>query len=362
VVPGSGFRVVAIVAAYNEADVIGRVVADLVQQGVEVYLLDDGSTDGTVEAVRPRLGRGVLAIESLPETLPDHRTDRFEWARILARKTAIARALDADWIIHHDADELRESPWPGVGLRDAIARVDRAGYNAIDFASFDFWPVDDGFRPGDDPRAAFPYCAPAAPYDGPQVRCWKNEGPVDLASSGGHDARFEGRRVFPLRFILRHYPIRGQAHGERKVLRERRPRFLDEERARGWHVQYDAVAPDGRFVRDPATLTRFDGDAVRLALTLVGRDAAGLEAELTAARERASHLERVVDGLRGQVEDARRAGLALEGALADRDAAVARLQRDLDGLAARIAAIEDSLSWRVTAPARAALRFLKGGA
>ena len=59
----SPFSVVAIVAAYNEADVIGPVVGDLIAQGIEVYFLDDGSTDGTVAAVEPFLGRGVRAIE-----------------------------------------------------------------------------------------------------------------------------------------------------------------------------------------------------------------------------------------------------------------------------------------------------------
>src|SRR5688500_19754661 len=46
-------RVVALVAAFNEADVIGCVVHDLVAQGIDVHVLDDGSTDGTAEALAP---------------------------------------------------------------------------------------------------------------------------------------------------------------------------------------------------------------------------------------------------------------------------------------------------------------------
>ena len=70
-----------------------------------------------------------------------------------------------------------------------------------------------------------------------QIRCWKRTArPVDLASSGGHEAVFEGRRVFPMRFLSRHYPIRGEAHGERKIFEDRRPRFMESELARGWHV------------------------------------------------------------------------------------------------------------------------------
>src|SRR5689334_15393955 len=105
-----GFRVVAIVAAYNEADIIAQVVADLIAQGVDVYVLDDGSTDGTAAAVERFVGRGVIAVEAL-RAHPTASAAPFDWTGILARKTALARAIDADWFIHHDADEFRESPW-----------------------------------------------------------------------------------------------------------------------------------------------------------------------------------------------------------------------------------------------------------
>ena len=147
--------VVAIVAAYNEADIIDQVVRDLITQGVQVYLLDDGSTDGTVEAVEHYVGSGVVGIERLEHGEGDAGA-RFYWERILFRKAQIAQHIDATWFIHHDADEFRESPWFGVPLREAIAQVDRLGFNAIDAASFDFWPVDDSFGPGVDVRVALP--------------------------------------------------------------------------------------------------------------------------------------------------------------------------------------------------------------
>src|SRR5579864_5919350 len=127
--PGSAsncVRVVAIIAAFNEADIIGTVVADLLEQGIGVYFLDDGSTDGTVAAVEPYVGRGVVAVERLASA-----NGHFDWERILRRKAQLARELDADWFIHHDADEFRESPWPHVRLADAIRIVDEMGYNAI---------------------------------------------------------------------------------------------------------------------------------------------------------------------------------------------------------------------------------------
>ena len=49
----SGFSVVALLAAYNEADLVGDVVRDLIAQGVDVYFLDDGSTMGLLRRWDP---------------------------------------------------------------------------------------------------------------------------------------------------------------------------------------------------------------------------------------------------------------------------------------------------------------------
>jgi uncharacterized coiled-coil protein SlyX len=280
----SDFSVIALISAYNEADIVEQVVTDLINQGIQVHFMDDGSTDGTVGAVERHLGRGVIGIERLAQTGKDGAQPAFDWERILLRKTQLATELDASWFIHHDADEFRESPWSHLSLRDAIQHVDALGFNAIDFTGLDFWPVHDRFRAGDDVRGTFTRYTELAPYDRVQVRCWKKTTGLDLASSGGHEARFPGRRVFPLRFILRHYPIRGQTHGMRKVFEERRNRFREQERARGWHVQYDQLQEGVSFLRDPSTLTAYDPEALRLSLTLRPRYPEELEEALGATR------------------------------------------------------------------------------
>lgn len=392
----SPVSVVALVAAYNEADVVGAVVRDLIAQGVSVYFLDDGSTDGTVDAVAPLLGNGVVQIERLGAA--GSSPERFEWERILRRKEQLAAEFDADWFIHHDADEFRESPWRGVSLADGIALVDRLGYNAVDALSLDFWPTHDRFEPGTDVRDAFTHYVPAAVHDRRQIRCWKKTGaPVDLASSGGHEAQFEGRRVFPIRFLQRHYPIRGQAHGERKVRLERVPRFSPSERERGWHVQYEDTGTS--FMRDPATLIPFDADSVRVQLALEHRGVEDLKKQLwdanealDAARNRAFELEAALAREaeahrkvrhahdselaahqldRAEWTDAR---AALENRLGDATAQLQAVQGDLhactDDLRGHRTALSDatrrvtelqrSWSWRLSAPARAIFRLLAG--
>lgn len=276
------FRVVALIAAYNEADIIEPVLDHLAANGVWSYVIDDGSTDETVARAQRRLGRGLLGIERIARP----QDERTSWRALLARKRELARELGADWYVHHDADELRESPWPGMTLRDAIRWVDRAGYNLVDFRVLNFAPVDDAFRDGTDPRAHFRRWEDPAEYDVMQRKCWKAGGADLELAEGGHDVRFADRRIFPLRFLLRHYPIRGQAHGLRKVFEERKDRFTEAERAFGWHRQYDHVErPDHLFLRNPAALRPFDLDEIRLETLL--HDAASA----AAAREPSSAPE-----------------------------------------------------------------------
>jgi Glycosyl transferase family 2 len=343
----SGFSVVAIIAAYNEADIIDHVVSDLIVQGVDVYYLDDGSTDGTPEIVQRHLGRGVLAIEDLRETFKKDPSHGFEWERILRRKAELAQELNATWFIHHDADEFRESPWAGVPLGAAIERVDALGYSAIDFLCLDFRPVHDRFRPGEDVRRAFTFYTPCATYDRLQIRCWKKtEHFVDLASSGGHDAQFPGRRVFPIRFVLRHYPIRGQAHADRKVFGERRSRFQDRERQRGWHIQYDGFREGTRFILDPSTLIPYDPDEVRIGLTIRHRLVEELEGDL---EETKSAVETLRSELHSRIEELdRRAATvaALEARVAARTADAADLRRELDERSIEASALREEVQQR----------------
>ena len=411
-----GVSVVAIISAFNEEDIIREVVGDLITQGVGVYFLDDGSTDRTVSAVEPFVGRGVIAIERRHSDGNAAAPEVFEWARILHRKAELAQQLNADWFIHHDADEFRESPWPRLSLQEAISLVDSQGFNAIDFECLNFAPSA-GASVSGDVRSELTTYEPAEVYDRLQIRCWKRTAEVvDLESSGGHEARFPGRRVFPIRFLLRHYSLRDQEQARRKVFHERRPRYLTAERARGWHVQYDHLMPEEPVLADPAQLRTYDPDAVRVDLMLhhrgveeldlaldelrrernafrlerdeLGKERDGLQAEiaalrteLMAARQEIQSLMRACDAARARLavsesdravsEQARQLS-AMHLQEATRDLEDLRLERTRHlaeigalGEAAgsaqgRVRALEASLSWRWTAGARAAYRMLRG--
>lgn len=342
------FTAVAIIAAHNEADIIGPVIGHLIEQGLSVYLLDHGSTDRTAEVVAPFLGRGLLAVEPFPGDRFPAAREAFAWADILTRKAELSTELHADWFIHHDADEFRESPWEHLTLLDAIHRVDRLGYNAIDFELFNFQPTGETLQPGHDPRPALRFYEPGRAWDKAQVKCWK-KGLVapDLVTSGGHDVAFSGRRVFPLRFLLRHYPYRGQAHGARKVFEERRPRLLPQEIARGWHVQYDAITEGDSFVRRPDSLLEYDADAARVGLLLRNRDAEDQQTAIDAATATLAERESTIAAQQAAIADregtiaAREATIANQAAsLAARDASIAANGATIQRLESDVAAVQ----------------------
>jgi hypothetical protein len=260
------FRALAIMPAFNEADVVYHAVGALIAGGVDVYLIDHESSDGTAEAAAPWLGRGLVGIERFPEDAGygEHNHGSMVWRDILRRVQDVSGEISADWYLFVNADEFREAPWPDVTLADGLREVDELGYSAVNFELLNFRPTDDGYVAGEDPRRYLRHYEAPGRHDLLQVKAWKRQpAAVDLVHHGGHDVLFEGKRVYPAPFLLRHYPIRSSEHGARKVLAERLPRFAAEERADGWHVQYDHYADDSNYLHDAAELTEWDPDRVR---------------------------------------------------------------------------------------------------
>lgn len=247
-------RIVAIFHVYNEARFLPYVLPHLAAQGVESYVVDNESTDGSGDIARAWLGRGVIGVETFP------RRGVFELARLLARTEALHHELGADWYLHHDADQWRYAPAPYRTLAEGIAAADAAGYNAVDFDVFDFMPTsaDDDHDHGRfvDTMEWYYYFRPPGWH---QLKVWKNLGQsIDLASSGGHHVTFDGLRVSPLRFVQRHYYVLSRAHAIEKYCQRA---FSADELARGWHGPRATIRPqDLRFpARSQLKRVRPDG-------------------------------------------------------------------------------------------------------
>jgi hypothetical protein len=262
-------RIVAILPAYNEADVIESVIRHYLDDGVEVYLIDNCSTDGTAEIASRWLGNGVIRVERFPDDIGGSERARREymWGEILRRNEQLATELGADWYIRADADEFRVGPWPGLSHAQAIALVDALGYTAVQSQVLEFRPTDSSFADGGDPRDSIRHYEPAEFANTLWVKAWKQPAagvPVQIARTGGHAAEFPGRRVCPVHFISLHFPIRTPEHARRKIYNERLNRYPAEEREMGWHNHWDELAASATdFLWNPETLIRYDQQAVQ---------------------------------------------------------------------------------------------------
>jgi glycosyltransferase involved in cell wall biosynthesis len=221
-------RVLALIATHNEERFIGRCLEHLFSHGVEAYLCDNQSTDDTVAIAARYLGHGLRGIEHLS------RDGTFRWRQILRRKEALAAALDADWYLHLDADEVPLASQPGQTLADGLAEADAHGATAIEFAELTFVPTRES-PDHDHPeyRRTMRWYYPFAPADLHLVRAWRRQpGLVDLATSGGHVVRFPDWRLWRRTFRLCHYLFLSPEHARRKYVKK----VYDPEEVRGgWH-------------------------------------------------------------------------------------------------------------------------------
>lgn len=243
--------VLAVISQFNEVDIIEPVVNHLVNQGIDVHVIDNWSNDGSYEAVGAlaEKNRGRITFERFPK----HDTRKYEWTKILERVTEVAKERPHyKWVISNDADEIRWSPWPGVSLQKAISFIDYKGFNIIDYTVFNFSPTKDGYRRGMNPLGHFGYGDFG--HEGwhfMQLKTWRNNPAANIASSGGHLVDIPDPKIFPLKFLIGHYPLRSNEQAAKKIFQDRKPRFHANERKKGWHSHYDKINGRQSFIVKP---------------------------------------------------------------------------------------------------------------
>jgi glycosyltransferase involved in cell wall biosynthesis len=242
-----------VLATYNDELFIRSFLEHAFAHGLFVHVIDNCSTDATLEIVGEYLGRGVIELETFPRTGP------FNWRSVLSRKEEVAIGLDADWVLHAAADEVQLPPRPSQRLADALAGVDKAGYNVVNFQEYTFVPTveePDHEHPRwhETMRRYYPFL-PRFPH---QLRAWKSQTiPVDIVSSGGHEVKFAGRRLYPESFPMRHYQFLSVPHAMRKYVERT---YDPGEVEHGWHGWRATIRADQIRLPHQEQLRLYSGD------------------------------------------------------------------------------------------------------
>lgn len=251
------FRVVALLTCRNESLYLDRCLQHLYEQDIETCIIDNESEDDTVAIAKRFINKGVFRIETQPYE------GYFDLVAQLKLKQKLATEIDADWFIHHDADEIREAPTSFKTLYEGINAVDKQGYNAINFDEFVFLPTSNEEKfEGTDYVKEMQYYYFFEPFPNRRINAWKKlDVDVDIVSSGGHMAKFDGRKLYPENFILRHYIMLSREHAIWKYYTSRV--FSKQEiKERGWHGKRATFSPDKVVFPDKTLLKKINSHPI----------------------------------------------------------------------------------------------------
>lgn len=241
-------RVIAVIAARNEYDYLANLLLYLRENGIDYAVIDNGSDDGSAELLREeRFKPGMAALEYMPFD------GTFDLAAILELKQTLYQRLDADWLMHLDADEIVHSYRPEEKLADAVGRIAKGGAQAINFDEFVFLPVERDYQrdlAGFQPLLHYYHFEPRKNH---KINAWQSELEVDTVSSAGHHIGEIEYRLSAESFALRHYIFKSQAHAYDKYATRV---FSAAGRERGWHHNRIDIAPSALELPHPRTLFR----------------------------------------------------------------------------------------------------------
>lgn len=222
--------VIGLMAVFNEEDILQQTLSYYTEIGINILIIDNGSTDNSLDIAKSFLGKGVLGIKEIP-------TDTYRWEFLLDSLLKWSEEFDPDWCLLIDADTFLESPWHGKTLKEGIRDVAAQGYNVINFDNYEFWPVGEENTAETDVRKRLRYYTWA---DDRQEKCWKAYKGTRNSRKGGHALDLPDniqKKIMPENFIMRHYRIRSFDQGLRKVFTDRIPRFKGE--PLHFHKHYD---------------------------------------------------------------------------------------------------------------------------
>ena len=347
-------KLVMTLRARDEADIVDAQIAFHLHAGVDfVVATDHRSADGTREILESYASRGHLHL------IREHGELRGDWFTPMARLAATD--FGADWVINSDADEFW---WPrGGSLKDVLGSIPER-YGIVRALLRQFVPrPDDGAFFADRMVArvvtAAPINDPTSLFR-PNLKAIHRADPRVTLTAGAHapvsSAFAPLRGWYPIEFL--HFPIRSFEQCERKY--SNMTAALGESR-NAYYDQVRRAFSEGRFAQFYESLT-IDDDALERGLS---------DGSLVVDTRLRDALGRLRDdgGLALPSPEARlsfpRPSVVDEAAYAVDVAAlgeaeVVRVQRRLDTLETRLAAVEGRPSARLGRALQRAAHLLSG--
>lgn len=180
-------RVVAIVDTFNHGQIIKESLQNLLREGLEVYVIEGGSTDDTKYVVE-RFGDQLGGFEQ-------YRSAEKNEKSLLNRKREIAKNYPGAWILDLHGNESPTSLSYSLGLRESLGEVAVAGYDNVEFSMIEIFPgaSQGGKGPSTSgcDREQFRFSSPEA-----EMRAW-------YQPDRAHNQNAPSRGAYPFRFLIK---------------------------------------------------------------------------------------------------------------------------------------------------------------
>jgi len=227
-------KIIVLVPAYNEVDIIEEVIQHLLSQKMEIIILDNFSNDGTFEICKKYSDKGLLKVSQI-------KTKTFDINLNLRILYDLALKDQADWVVICAADEILETGIKNRTLREEIEKTAKEGYNLIQFDRYDFFLTDDDNEVAKSitKRLTYYSCQGEHVY-----RAWKCIPGIDIEAGGSHYPYFPegvGYKIYPKKFVMRHYPFRDKQQAERKAKERARGRENSKSSNKPVNLHYQAI-------------------------------------------------------------------------------------------------------------------------
>lgn len=240
-------KVLACGVVYNEIDILPYLLDYYKSQGIDVFIFDNFSDDGTWEyLLEHKIDCGRLPSDG-----------KFSLVQFILKMQMIWHSFKPDWCIYLDADEFPLT-FQFPTLKAFIEARDALGFNVIKQTRVNFRPTGtEDFNKGD-PLKIYRYYFinwPTGNWNTDCERIFKYSPKIDALTYAGHKVKFPNRNLSPetLANPIFHYTIRKNAKEKIHRLYLRRNRDTETSKM-GWNTHYKQFVQDNKWIWDPKEL------------------------------------------------------------------------------------------------------------